>query len=359
MNPDLEAARLLFDGRRLTQARQFRGALKGELASEIGVTPAAIGQFESEVARPSSATLSKLALALGVPVGFFTRGRPLFEVREGDAHFRSLRSASKRDRSQALAQAERLAEVVAAIERRVRFPEVSLPDIPPGIAPEEAAGIIRRAWGLGDGPIANVVGALERKGVIVARLPAASDEVDAFSCWVGARPYVVLVSNKGATDRSRFDAAHELGHLLLHPDAKPGDRAVEREAHRFAAELLVPASTILHELPRRVDWHAYAALKLRWGVSMSMLLLRARDLGVVSDTAYRRAMMEMGRRGWRREEPVNLGEPEQPELLGRAMGLLESKRAFSLEDLSADLSLGYDGLSPYEGLLHPIERLAV
>lgn len=359
MSTDLETARLLFDGQRLAQARQFRGLLKGEVATEVGVTPAAIGQFESEVARPSAVTVSKLALALGVPVAFFTKGRPAFVLREEDAHFRSLRSTSKRDRSQARSQVERLAEVVAALEHRVNLPAVALPDIPMAMPPEEAARQVRSAWGLGDGPIADMVGILERKGVIVARLPAATDEVDAFSCWIGSRPFVILASNKGAADRSRFDAAHELAHVVLHADARPGDPGVEREANHFAAEFLVPAASILLELPRRVDWRALLALKIRWRVAISMLLLRARDLGVISDAAYRRAMMEMNRRGWRKNEPAPLGDPEQPELLGRAMALLGSRRHFTLDDLSAELALGPEGLAPYEDLLRPIERLAV
>ncbi|HEX7949783.1 MAG TPA: XRE family transcriptional regulator [Candidatus Limnocylindrales bacterium] len=356
---DLESARLLFDGQRLAQAREYQGLLKGELAVRVGVTPAAIGQFEAGVARPSAATLGRLAMALQVPVGYFAKGRRQFELAEDETHFRSLRSATKRDRSQARSQVERLAEIVAVLEDRVRLPAVDLPEIPVGTTPDDAARLVRSEWHLGEGPIANMVGLLERHGVVVARLEAATDEVDAFSCWLGRRPFVILASNKGAADRSRFDAAHELAHLLLHADAHPGDRAVERAANRFGAELLVPATTIVRELPRRVDWSAYAALKVRWRVAIAMLLLRARDTGVISDSAYRRAMMEINRRGWRRTEPASLGEPEAPELLGLAMALLAEKRNFSIEDLSAELSLQPEGLRAFDEMLRPVERLAV
>jgi Zn-dependent peptidase ImmA (M78 family)/DNA-binding XRE family transcriptional regulator len=356
---DTESARLLFDGQRVAHARQFRGLLKAELASAVGVTPAAIGQFEAGVARPSAATLGRLAIALAVPVAFFGGGRRSFSLREEDTHFRSLRSASKRDRSQARAQVERLAEIVAALEDQVQLPDVDLPDMAPSGSPDDAARAMRSAWGLGNGPISNMVRLLERHGIVVARLHAATDEVDAFSCWVQRRPFVILAANKGTADRSRFDAAHELGHLMLHPDAKPGDATVEREANRFAAEFLTPANAIVAELPRRVDWRAYAALKLRWGVAISMLLLRARDLGVTTDAAYRRAMMEMSRRSWRRNEPAPLGEPERPELLGTAMALLGSKRSFALDDLANQLMLGSEGLAAYAEMLRPVERLAV
>jgi len=182
---NIETARLLFDGGRLAQARTFRGLLKGELATEVGVSPAAIGQFESGTSRPSGATLARLAMALSVPVAFFAADRQRFALREEDAHFRTLRSTSKRDRSQARTQVELLAETVALIESKVRLPEPSLPSMPADTDPESAARELRRVWELGEGPISNVVGLLERKGVIVARLPAATDEVDAFSCWIG------------------------------------------------------------------------------------------------------------------------------------------------------------------------------
>src|SRR6187401_2616677 len=110
MTQDLTSARLLFDGKRLTQARQFRRMLKAEVAAEVGVTPAAIGQFESGSSRPSAPTLGKLSLALGVPIAYFVAGRRTVTLPEDEAHFRSLRSTSKRDRAQARAQVERLAE---------------------------------------------------------------------------------------------------------------------------------------------------------------------------------------------------------------------------------------------------------
>lgn len=359
MTNDLTSARLLFDGRRLTQARQFRRMLKAEVATEVGVTPAAIGQFESGTARPSAPTLGKLSLALGVPVGFFESGRRTVTLAEDDAHFRSLRSTSKRDRAQARAQVERLAEAVFALEERVRLPQASLPTIAVGTLPEAAARLVREEWGLGFGPIANVVGTLERHGVIVARLAAATDEVDAFSCWIGDRPFVILASNKGAADRSRFDAAHELGHLVLHADALPGDPDIEREGHRFAAEFLTPEASILAELPSRVDWRTFAELKLRWGVAIAMLIRRARDLGRISDAAYRRAMVEMGRRGWRQDEPASIGAPEQPEMLGRAMALLGTHRGFTPDDLAAELALGREGLEPFAELLAPVAETLV
>lgn len=349
MQPDeaaqLETARALFDGGRLTQARQLAGLLKAELGREVGLSAAAVGQFEAGAAKPTAATLARLAIYLQVPPAFFAADRPRVTITEDHVHFRSLRSTSNRHRTQARAQVEILVQVVETLERRVRLPRVDLPVVQAESTPEAAARAVRTMWDLGDRPIRDLVGLLERRGVIISRLTAGTDEVDAFSCWVAGRPYILLTANKDAADRSRFDAAHELAHLLLHEDAQPGDADVERLAHRFAAELLVPEEAIMPLLPRRVDWRRLAELKLEWGVSMVMLLRRMRDLDVISDASFRRGMMDINRRKWRQSEPVKLGAPEQPELLARAVELLDRDRRYGLPDLARDVALSTDRLT--------------
>lgn len=319
-----ESAVLLFDPRRLAQARRLRAILKSELAEAIEVTPGAISQYEAGLAKPTSANLAKIAFALRMPQTFFTRGRQMYSVAEEEANFRSLRSTSKRERSQARAQVELLAEVVDFFERFLRLPAVDVPALT-GEDPERAAELMRERWGLGSGPITSVVGVLKRGGVIAARLPAGTEKVDAFSCWIDERPYLILASNKRARDRSRFDAAHELGHLVLHQDPQPGPGKAEVEGHQFASAFLMPRLALSAELSRRVDFGSLIDLKLRWGVSIQALLRRGRDLGIFSDAAYHRAMRTLSARGWRTNEPGDTGAPEQPELLPKANAMLEQR----------------------------------
>ncbi|RAS70669.1 uncharacterized protein DUF955 [Lentzea atacamensis] len=98
----------------------------------------------------------------------------------------------------------------------------------------------------------------------------------------GFRPVVALGADKGLRDRSRFDAAHELGHLvLLGADGPIADKATESQANEFAAAFLMPAEDIAHELPARLDWPALLRLKAKWHVSLAALLVRAKTLGVM------------------------------------------------------------------------------
>jgi Zn-dependent peptidase ImmA (M78 family) len=131
---------------------------------------------------------------------------------------------------------------------------------------------------------------------------------------------VVLGTEKNDRARSRFDTSHELGHLVMHGQEIYGLKEIEQQANWFAAEFLMPAADIRDELPCRVDWPRLFELKQRWQVSLAALLMRARTLGTLTETQYLTAIKTASARGWRRREPIPLGEPERPTLLAAAVG---------------------------------------
>ena len=322
----IEDAAAAFSGDRLRMARFRAGLTIRELAERVEVSHAAVSQYETGRTRPTPAVLARLALATSVAPGFFAFGRrPISTGGLDGTHFRSLRSTSRQARAQAWAWSELVLDVAHAVERHVRLPS---PDIPvswlgPEAAPAEfaaAAVELRGHWGLPEGPVGHLVRHLETHGAVVTRLPIADQGIDAFSHAQGHRPVVVLGSVKGDAARSRFDAAHELGHLICHPDADPGS-VQEVQAHAFAAELLMPRAHLLTALPRRFDLGAYARLKHEWGVSIAALLYRARTLEVISEDAYRRAVTLMNRRYGRRTEPFPLDAAERPGLLAAALAV--------------------------------------
>ncbi|TCI96409.1 XRE family transcriptional regulator [Aeromicrobium sp. IC_218] len=314
-----------FEGSRLTVARRLRGMTKTALARQIGVTPTAIAQYEKG-GRPTQATLASLCLALGLPRDFFGAGRPVTLLPAASAHFRSLRSTSATSREQALAFGELCLELVSLIDQYVDLPPVRLPDVtvPEQIETddiEKIVGEVKTAWRVPLGPVGSVVQLLEANGIITMRLPAATDpKVDAFSTYAGARPLVFLSPRASDKARGRFDAAHELGHLVLHPDTDPGSRIVELQAHAFAAEFLMPRSEIIDQLPRRIDWPHLHELKKHWGVSLRALVYRSKTLGIMSDASYRRANQQLSQ--WGLPEPGPLGPAESPKLLGMARSLM-------------------------------------
>lgn len=325
------ATSIFFDGSRLTLARQLARLRKSELASLVGKSPTAVAAWESGAKRPTPANVAQLALGLGVDPGFFATRSPDAAAISGVPHFRSLRSTTQIARDQAFAYGQMALDVAAGLERHVEFPDLDVPRHPTEVddtsdAPEQAARNLRSAWRLGDRPIKHVIRELENHGVIVVFSPIQAATVDAYSFEARTRPIVVLNPAKRDYYRQRFDVAHELGHLVMHCDAEPGSRAVEDQANRFAAELLMPETGIEHQLPTAMNgsaWVRLAQLKEEWGVSLQALLFRARRLGRLSAVSYRNAMMTLTSRGWRLNEPGAVTLIEQPSLLPKAAELLE------------------------------------
>lgn len=334
-----------FDPARLALARRLAALPRTRLGKQVGVTPSAITQYEKGQTKPTLPVLDKLAEVLGVPPAFFRAGNPVPALPAAGAHFRSLRSTTALERERALSFGELALAVFAAIELYVELPAVVLPELEiPTDSPEDLdrsaietlARQARRALGLGSGPVPHVVRLLEAHGVAVIRLEDASDKVDAFCHQQGYRPLVLLSPGKQDKARSRFDAAHELGHLLMHHDVEPGSRLVEQQAHIFAAEFLAPSAQIVDDLPDRLDWTVLHQLKRRWGVSLKALVMRAHTLRRINTHTYQRGMQQLA--VWGRPEPGPLGPPEAPVLLPRAVELL-GPRPEALLRLAADAGL--------------------
>lgn len=328
---------IALDRARLQAGRELRGLSQTGLAREAGISAAAVSQFENGHSRPTPATLLKVSHALDLPLGYFARRPGLGAAELPAAFFRSLRSTSAAERRRATALVGLVHELVQALEQHVALPPADAPESRTAHGDdglEQAAAEAREHLSLAaHGPVLDVVRAIERRGVVVARFRVEGPQMDAFSVKYPDRPVVVLGADKGHRDRSRFDAAHELGHLILHRPEEAGTKEAETQAHKFAAAFLMPADAIYDDLPQRADWERLASLKREWGVSIAALLKRAQTLGRMSPTNYTQAMKTLSARGWRRHEPVDLGPAEQPILLMKALQVAEA-HGITLADLA-------------------------
>jgi Zn-dependent peptidase ImmA (M78 family) len=248
-----------------------------------------------------------------------------------------------------------LRQLAAFVGTRVDLPPVNLPDFQVQdhrrLAIEDIerfAEATRRFWGMGDHPISNVLWLLENNGVIVGRLQFEAAGMDGVSQWAhfDGRPYMLIASDKDCAVRSRFDAAHELAHLLLHRavDRKQLNTAadfklIEQQAHRFAGAFLLPARTFSQEaLFPTLD--RFRSLKAKQRVSIALMVKRASDLNFLSEEQERRMWMAYARRGWRGHEPLDGElEPEQPRLFRKAFELLFEEGRLTLDELAQELPL--------------------
>lgn len=327
-----------FVGERLRQGREARGLTAIALAGLLDITRQAISLFESGQSTPHPDTLYKIAEKLNLPVSFFIT--PITRASSSAIFFRSMAAATKVDRGRGESRIEWLSEtIVPYFKQFISFPTVNLPsfkipDDPTNLTDddiEELAVHTRREWGLGDGPISNIVRLLENNGIIITRMQLEATTLDAFSRYLASNnnSFIILGDDKKSAVRSRFDTAHETGHIVLHRHINGSQlkkttlfKLIEKQANRFASALLVPGNKFAEDYTVPT-LNAFLTLKSKWLVSVGMLIKRAYDLEFISEEHYQRLWINYNRRGWRREEPLDSKLPiEQPVLLKRALKLI-------------------------------------
>lgn len=324
----------MFNPTRLTFARKRRGYTMTRLADAIGVEMRSVSGFEKKEFNPSEETIQRIATELRFPLSFFHEEEEIQTIDTGAASFRSLSKMSAAQRDMALFSGALTVTLNRAIEKRFELPTPTLPDLRDS-EPEAAAASLRRHWGIGELPIKNLIHLLEANGVRVFSLAIDAAEVDAFSMWREQKPFVFLNTLKNS-ERSRFDAAHELGHLVLHRHGSPnGGQEIERAANDFASAFLMPRSSVLGYAPKFISIDALLQLKKIWGVSISALTYRMHRLELLTEWQYRELFMQISQRGYRKKEPESLPR-ETSQILAKVFAALRSE-GVAKSDIAAEL----------------------
>jgi Zn-dependent peptidase ImmA (M78 family) len=302
---------MAFNPNRLSIARKRRRLTAKKLAELARLSPITITRLQTTSKHePDDATLDVLAEVLNFPRKFFF-GDDVDELDKSAASFRSLTAMSALEREAALSAGSIAYLLSDWVHERFNLPSASLIDLGRERDTASAARSLRQYWGLGEKPISNMIRLLESKGVRVFSLAENTRNVDAFSCWRNDVPYVFLNTFK-SPEHSRFDAAHELGHLIFHRHGGPqqGGRDAEREANNFASSFLMPRADVLANLPRPASLDQLVRAKRRWGVSVAALAYRLHDLKLLTDWQYRLYCININKRGYRTDEPNQIPREE-------------------------------------------------
>jgi transcriptional regulator with XRE-family HTH domain len=333
-----------FFGRKLRIARTFQGLAQGELAQQAGVSAATVRLVECGARVPEETLARALGEALGFEPAFFAS--PFAdEVRE-DELFADEGAAAVP--AAVTVRAALLAELVAWLDARVRFPEERLPAEARGgdaEAVEAAAAECRRLWQLApDLPIPSLSRVLERAGLLVVRAAGSG-----FS-RAGRRILVALDEARSPED-ARVALARAAGHAVLHRGSDADLETIARDADRFARALLLPRAGFAREVPRRLDADVVARLAQRWRVGAAVIAARVEDLRSTP------ALVTMGPQAApnpalpaaapRLASPL---PPEPPEALALAFARLDRGRAIAPRDVARRLGWPVTALAQLTGL---------
>lgn len=291
------------------------------LAGLVGVTAKAISDYEKGEYPPADEALARIAAATRFPTGFFS-GCDLHEPTSDTASFRSMSRMTAGQRDAALGAGALAFMLNDWVELRFELPRPDLLDLRDE-EPEVAASVLRQHWGLGERPIKNMVHLLEAKGVRVYSLAENSVEVDAFALWHSKTPFV-FVNTLKSVEHGRFDAAHELGHLVLHRHSGPHVPDAEKQANAFASAFLMPRASVLANAPHMATLRTLIQLKKQWIVSVAALAYRLYALGLVTDWHYRTLCIEIGQSGYRTREPDG-AQRERSQILAMVFAALREE----------------------------------
>ena len=310
---DKQAQKLF--GERLRRGRALRGLSLRALSEKLGgiVSHAALQKYEKGEIAPNSSVLIAVSDALGLRPDYFFERHP---VTLSGIEFRKRTAFGKKKLDQVIEEAREFFERYLEIERilDLKAPALQRIDLS-GLHGEalfdgaEAAAVkVRKEWKLGMGALPNVFELLEDHGVKVKEVEA-EDSFDGLSGWADHSPVIVLATWLNADPpRKRLTALHELGHLVMVLPEALDKKSEEAVCYRFAGAMLIPKEAFVAEFGNKrwfpnISLQELVALKEQWGISISAVMRRAKDLGIVTEDSYQRYCMRASASGLRKDEP--------------------------------------------------------
>jgi Zn-dependent peptidase ImmA (M78 family)/transcriptional regulator with XRE-family HTH domain len=343
---------------RIKEAREARGFTLDGFADALGVTRQAVAQYETGLSAPSGETMAKIIALTEQPLAFFTT----LPARAGDPRamfWRSLKRMEAHHRRRIMRRVQWACDIATLVDRFVELPPANLPhlEFDPETADDDdieaAAEKLRDHWRLGRGPITDLAAILEENGVILVREPVRCADMDAVSCWLSGRPFVLLSAEVVSGPRDLFNLSHEIAHMVLHSDVEINSEnlaKIEKQAHRFASAFLMPRETFSQEvLGTSIEY--FKSLKRRWGTAIAAMAYRCKDLEILNDNQFSYIFRQMSIAKIRKIEPLdNVIPVSSPTLLGEAIKMMIEHRVYSRDQIERALGLNLRDVESICGL---------
>jgi Zn-dependent peptidase ImmA (M78 family)/DNA-binding XRE family transcriptional regulator len=315
-------------------ARKSRGLTQEELANLTGISQGHLSKYEARGHEVPEDQLAKIAEAVKYPESFFFQKEESIGLGPSILYHRKRQQLGQKK----LQQIEAIVNVLSLqlrvllakceIDSENEFPRYDIEDHNHNAT--RIAQLVRAQWRLPMGPIKNIVRVIENAGGVVMNCDFGTKDFDGLGlAGESNRPF--FFTNKNIpTDRLRFTLAHEIGHIVMHrANLSP---EIEEEANLFASEFLMPADEIREEL-KPFSLEKAARLKIEWKVSIAALGRRAKDLGMISESQYKRFCTYISALGYRTKEPISLSE-EKPSIPKTLVETLQKELKQSYQEMA-------------------------
>ena len=237
-----------FNPELLTLARESRGMTRAELAEAVGVSAGYLSKVENGLVTPSPRYITAMAGSLRYLPSLLTDPRRVTGIDSPCLYHRKRKTLPVKALRLVEAQMHmtrlQIRHLLADLDIETANSMHSLDPDEFG-SPEKVAQALRRAWGIGPGPIRNLMQVIEDAGGVVVLADFGHGKLDGLSCWGKAGPPFFYLKTHKAPEIFRFRMFHELGHLTMYFTTL-ADR--EGEADRFSAEFLFHADELRGQL---------------------------------------------------------------------------------------------------------------
>jgi len=314
-------------GKNITYYRLRQGLTKKDLAQAVGVTPMAITYYEQGQRTPDLAISRKIAAALNTNLAGLMASRNS-QRQYTHCEFRKLSRLSQKQQEYIRASVEdyfdRFLSVSDILGAGALREAPKIHSLNPKMNAEKDAQALRAVLGFAEeGPIPNLIGALENKGILVFLFECDDERFSGMNGLVDGRPYIVINKNH-SPERQRSTLAHELAHVFF-VEPESDDSKWEKYMTAVSGAFLFPQEDAINELGvrRRLVTPDMAMVAKEYGISLQMLAKRAQVLGILNEQAYRSFNIRISRSGGKRNEPSRIAQEDTSlfkQLVLRAIG---------------------------------------
>jgi Zn-dependent peptidase ImmA (M78 family)/transcriptional regulator with XRE-family HTH domain len=314
-------------------ARESMGVTQAELAEKLFVEQSTISKIEHGLIPPTNDLIDKISIFLEYPSEFFYQEWKPIRV---EGHYRRKLTLPAKMIKECKAKMTIVERHLSTLADSLELPKSNYPkwDVDVDGSPAMCAKYLREFWKLPKGRIENLTRTLEDNGIIVVELDL--DEMEGFSTFSKDGYALMFINKDRPGDRDLFTKAHELFHIIAHFGLKVGDdRDIEKEAHEFASEFLLPTNDIQHDLVR-LNLSKLADLKRYWRVSMASMIMKAKNCGLLTQNQSEYLWKQMSASGYKKKEPIQTVR-EKATLFQEILSTYLEEFAYTKQELEAVL----------------------
>ena len=326
-----------------------------DLAIACGVTPMTISNYESGKRRPDMDTIEKLASVLGIHVIDFLESRNSNLV----FNHREFRKHSSLTKTQQEFVQESVEEYFCRFFDTVEYLGGNPLPTPPECHKlirtgdiEEDAKMLRKTLGLQkEGPIDELIGILENKGVLVLELDIDNDRFFGMNGTVNEYPYIVINKNMNP-ERKRTTTLHEIAHIMFFWDDEKHSKN-EKEATAIAGAFLITKNDLFRELGQRKTALTKDLVLVcqEYGISMYLLVKRAAQVGIISENLEKDFYIRANKANWRKNEPRRVKKIEEPLLFKQLVYRAVNEEGINIQRGAELLKMSVSEMEEFCGLM--------